>query len=244
LRAKDHKEKRKRLKVLKEKAAFRNPDEFHFGMMSTRTSDGQKIGDRGNKALPPSVVKLLKTQDAGYIRTMLQKTRKERARLEEEIQIAEDNGTVIALKEGSGKDRRRTTYVDSKEEQEAFARLAPDHLDEDEDEDEDGDEDDWEDEEEDKNENLLQTEKPGQTSHQSRRALDAERQAMKDTRKMRKMRLRGQEVRRNLLEAVKEREQDLVTAEHELEMQRAKMNSDIGGVNKNGIKFKIRQRKR
>ena len=30
----------------------------------------------------------------------------------------------------------------------------------------------------------------------------------------------------------------------ELEKQRAKMNSSVGGVNKNGVKFKIRERKR
>jgi len=33
-------------------------------------------------------------------------------------------------------------------------------------------------------------------------------------------------------------------AEQELDLQRAKMNNSVGGVNKNGLQFKIRQRKR
>lgn len=37
LRAKDYHSKQKRLKVLREKALFRNPDEFYFKMINSRT---------------------------------------------------------------------------------------------------------------------------------------------------------------------------------------------------------------
>jgi U3 small nucleolar RNA-associated protein 11 len=50
------------------------------------------------------------------------------------------------------------------------------------------------------------------------------------------------ETRRNKLEALKDREEDLATALRELEDQRVQMNGKAGGVNKNGTKFKVRQR--
>jgi U3 small nucleolar RNA-associated protein 11 len=40
LRAKDYHRKEKHLQVLREKAAFRNPDEFYFGMIRSRTKVG------------------------------------------------------------------------------------------------------------------------------------------------------------------------------------------------------------
>ncbi|KAM5369480.1 hypothetical protein ACJA88_010468 [Fusarium oxysporum] len=95
LRAKDFNKKKAQLKNLKEKAAERNEDEFYFGMMS-RKGPGSKIqdgkrwsgtveGDRGNKAMDVETVRLLKTQDIGYIRTMRQVVAKEVARLEEQV---------------------------------------------------------------------------------------------------------------------------------------------------------------
>lgn len=187
-------------------------------MMSAKTIDGMKVGDRGNKALSQNVVKLLKTQDAGYIRTTLQKTRKERERLEQEIQIAD--GKVKALKGGGGKSGRLTTFVESREEQMAFA---PPEMDD------DNDSDAWSDEDE-------EEEKPAKASSKP--------QETKEEIVLRRKRARAQEARRTLLATIKEREHDLTIADHELEMQRAKMNNDVGGVNKAGVKFKIRARKR
>jgi U3 small nucleolar RNA-associated protein 11 len=187
-------------------------------MMSAKTVDGMKIGDRGNKALSQNVVKLLKTQDAGYIRTTLQKTRKERERLEQEIQIAD--GKVKALKGGSAKSGRLTTFVESKEEQLAFV---PPEVDD------DDDSDDWSDEDKEEEKTGKPLSKPQET---------------KEEIVLRRKRSRAQEARRNLLATIKEREHDLTLANNELEMQRARMNNDIGGVNKEGVKFKIRARKR
>ncbi|KAF2430184.1 U3 small nucleolar RNA-associated protein 11 [Tothia fuscella] len=228
LRAKDHKEKRRRIKVLKEKAAFRNPDEFHFGMMSSRMQNGVKVGDRGNTALSNNVVQLMKTQDVGYLRTMLQKSRKERLRLEEEIFVGDEAemgmgmGKVKALR-GGEVGGRKIAFVESVDEQEAF-------LPEDEDE--------WESEGEDEDEEDAPTPrkfaKPG----------DAEAEAAKRAHFAKKKRLRGREVRQTLLEAVKEREDELSIAIQELELQLAKMSNSVGGVNKSGVKFKVRERKR
>ena len=52
------------------------------------------------------------------------------------------------------------------------------------------------------------------------------------------------ESRRKRLQALKDRERDLTLAMGEVEHQRARMNGSIGGVNKNGVKYEMRQRKR
>jgi U3 small nucleolar RNA-associated protein 11 len=86
-RARDYHSKQDRLTRLKQKAAERNKDEFYFSMTKERTKvcgrrvrftiafklyeqDGVHIQDRGNVALPTDIVKVLKTQDENYIRTM------------------------------------------------------------------------------------------------------------------------------------------------------------------------------
>lgn len=77
LRAKDHHSKRDRINLLKEKAQSRNKDEFYFGMINTTTRNGVHVTDRGNRAMDNEVVQLLKTQDAAYLRTQINKERKE-----------------------------------------------------------------------------------------------------------------------------------------------------------------------
>ncbi|KAL2756750.1 hypothetical protein ACRALDRAFT_2026758 [Sodiomyces alcalophilus JCM 7366] len=100
LRQKDYKKKQETLKALRDKAADRNEDEFYFGMVSrqgpgSRLSQGKRwsgtvAGDRGNKALSMDVVRLLKTQDVGYVRTMRSVIVKEVQRLREQLIIASD----------------------------------------------------------------------------------------------------------------------------------------------------------
>ncbi|KAF7979387.1 hypothetical protein HWV62_42482 [Athelia sp. TMB] len=70
LRARDYHSKQDRLTRLKQKASERNKDEFYFGMNKEKTQGGVHIKDRGNVALPADIVKVLKTQDENYIRTM------------------------------------------------------------------------------------------------------------------------------------------------------------------------------
>ncbi|KAJ9668328.1 hypothetical protein H2201_001376 [Coniosporium apollinis] len=240
LRARDHNEKRRKLKTLRQKAADRNPDEFYFGMMSTKAgANGAKLGDRGNQVLSQDVAKLLKTQDAGYLRTVAQKVRKERERLEEGLVI--EGKEVKALKGESGK-KGHTVFVGSKNEQEDFR---PDE---------------WfgtsaeglsktynrprQQSEVASEEDVADDPSDAAKQRRPQRAVDAELKAMKEERASRKKRQREQEARRIRLEAVKARERDLLIAEQALEAQRAKMANNVGGVNKNGVKFKVRERKR
>ncbi|KAF2277832.1 U3 small nucleolar RNA-associated protein 11 [Westerdykella ornata] len=237
LRAADHKEKKKRLKLLKQKALERNPDEFSFGMMSSKVdSAGRKIADRGNKPLSMEVVKLLKTQDAGYIRTMLQMVRKERQKLEEKI-LLEGKQVVPLGREHEGKRAGHTVFVEGKEEQRKFK---PDDW--------FGKGGEWPDREkrqrkarDDAEEEEEEEEKPKKLT---KKQLEAKLREEKEKRALQKRRERTQERMEIHLEAVKKRERELMAAEQELEMQRAKMNGSVGGVNKDGVKFKIRQRKK
>lgn len=66
IRAKDYHKKQDYLSNLKKKAADRNPDEFYFHMQNSQVSHGIHK-DKKDGSLDMSIVKLLKTQDMGYI---------------------------------------------------------------------------------------------------------------------------------------------------------------------------------
>ncbi|KAI9719417.1 MAG: hypothetical protein M1812_003488 [Candelaria pacifica] len=247
LRAKDFNEKKKRLKTLRQKAADRNPDEFYFGMMSSKTRNGgQKVADRGNKPLSQDVVRLLKTQDAGYLRTMAQKERKQREKLEQEFVLGDEDGAsarVLGRSSALDANGKHTIYVDSQDEQRSF------------------DPESWFDTDSkglsqrfnrprkavgpvgDDNEHTEATAN-GTKQQRSCRLIDAELRALKEERALRKKRRREQEARKTKLEALKARETSLMAAEQELDLQRAKMSNSVGGINKAGIKWKVKQRKR
>jgi U3 small nucleolar RNA-associated protein 11 len=240
-RAKDHNEKKRKLGLLKAKAADRNEDEFYFGMMNSTTKNGVKVAKRGadnagggGKSLSMDVVKLMKTQDVAYLRTVLQSTRKEIARLEQEV-VAGDKGVKVDAVSKSHK----TVFADEEDSE-------PEMMSEDEDMGDmddladfdgfdgldnldaldglDGSDDDMSD---------APAEKPDS------KPLTKEEKA---ARTLAKRKRHFMETRRNKLEALKEREDDLATALRGLEDQRVQMNGKAGGVNKNGTKFKVRQR--
>ncbi|KAK5018028.1 hypothetical protein LTR60_001680 [Cryomyces antarcticus] len=232
LRARDHNEKRKRLRILRQKAQDRNPDEFHFAMMSSATNNGRKITDRGNKALSNDVVRLLKTQDAGYLRTIAQRVRKERERLEEEVMLVDEIGEEDKEMEDNAKAGKHTIFVDTKEEQNVFRAPAKPLR-------------------RPRRQSVLgsgidhgASTDPVPPTTPPQRTVEAEVLAQKAERALRQRHRKEQESRRKRLGALRSQEQDLMAAEQELENQRAKMSNSAGGVNKNGVKFKIRERKR
>lgn len=76
-RAQDYHKKQNTLKALREKAKERNPDEYYHAMNTRRVDDkGLLIKSRYEDGEDPSLdmdqVKLLKTQDSNYIRTLRQ----------------------------------------------------------------------------------------------------------------------------------------------------------------------------
>ncbi|GAA6062562.1 hypothetical protein JCM10212_004875 [Sporobolomyces blumeae] len=84
-RARDFHSKEKRIQTLKEKAAMRNKDEFYHAMVNKKTKNGVHIQSRGNEPLPVDLVKVLKNQDAGYIRSQLTMEQNRVRRLEEQL---------------------------------------------------------------------------------------------------------------------------------------------------------------
>jgi U3 small nucleolar RNA-associated protein 11 len=244
LRARDHNEKKARLRLLRQKAADRNPDEFHFAMLSSKTKNGVKIADRGNKALSMDVVKLLKTQDQGYLRTMLQRTRKEKERVEQGVVLGkgeDSDGEAVVRTLKGGRSGKHTVFVGDEEQQKEF------------------DAEQWFETDEKGVQTaynrprwvkqvIVQTEGLEAVQVPSRpkgpRELEKERMAWREERIRLKKQQREQASQQAKVEALRDRERDLAIAEKEMEMQRARMSNNAGGVNKAGVKFKVRERKR
>lgn len=188
-------------------------------------------------------MKLLKTQDAGYLRTVAQVTRRAREKLEGGFVVQEGEGVRVRGGAGEG-GGEKVVFVGSREEQRGFgmddgagkasqtdSRLL-----------ENGEAlNDAVADEDEEQERATQVAKPMQ---KSKRALQAEAAALKQARLLRKQRKREQEAQLSRLRALKTREKDILAAEQELALQRAKMSNSVGGVNKAGVKFKVRERNR
>ena len=154
---------------------------------------GTVDGDRGNQVLSQDAVRLFKTQDLGYVRTMRNKALKEVEELEKR---------TVGIK-GHGK---KVVFVDDEEEQRQ--KLQDVVMDEEDDE-------------------------------------DAEVHAK--TKKFRKAQDKEADKLEARLSIARERLKALTEAEQALEIQRAKMSKSPtmgAGVNKQGVKFKVRDRKR
>lgn len=206
-------------------------------MMSSRTKGGIRYADRGNRTLDLDVVKLLKTQDTGYIRTVLQSVRRDRERLEQGLVLG-DEGEVEALKGGSTRRGKHMVFVEGKEEQRAFDAGEWFGV-----EDEEGLERTWNRprKEEKKGEDEDMSEVRITKQKGKAKATDIDEKEEED---LAEQRGRNQAKRRRELESLKAKEEALMTALEELDTQRAKMNNQLGGVNKKGVKFKVRARKR
>ena len=218
--------------------------------MNSGTRQGQKITDRGNKALSMEAVKLLKTQDAGYLRTVAQQTRKTREKLEQGLSFGREKGSrqnMLVLKGyQNSKDPQHITFVGSKEEQDKFDLMelsktssknnVPQPTSED----------------EEMNDHLLEIKEVEHNARDettstrlvTKKSIEAQAESSRIKSALRKRRKKEQEIRRAKLEVLKAREKDLTAAERELELQRARMNSSVGGVTKAGLKWKVRERKR
>lgn len=107
LRATDFHKKQAALKALKRKASTYNPDEYYHAMVRKRTDDrGILVAGRGAEELTNDQVKLLKSQDSNYIRTM---------RLNELLKIKKQKEEL-----GFNAHGNHTVFVDTVEDQQNF----------------------------------------------------------------------------------------------------------------------------
>lgn len=214
LRAADHKVKKRKIRALQQKASERNEDEFYFAMVNSQSQGGIKVSKRGvensggGKIQEAEVIKLMKTQDVGYLRTMLQQTKRERERLEQEV-VRRDVGVRVETPTALGK---RIVFGEDVENEPAMSK---------------------------------------RTKHEQANGMDAwlfedesELKCDDDGSPEEQQKRRVQSKRRKKLAALTDRENDLATALGEVETQRAKMNGSTDGINKKGVKFKVRNRER
>lgn len=207
-------------------------------------------GDTLKNRLSHDAVKLLKTQDLAYLRVVAGKGRREISKLEEAVGMttpqergkkllfSDDNDGPNTLKGAAASERKKrddTTavakdaeYEDQHKNSALQAESLPTMA---------------------AAENIIEPSPPSRqpTAPRTKKpasAAAAQRDALHDLRAARKRRKRLAELRVAKLNALKTRQREIMAATDELEAQRARMARSVGGVNKDGVRWKIRERKR
>lgn len=91
-RARDFQKKVGRIKDLRKKAAQRNPDEFYYGMINSKTTKGvhEEARKDGTESMSHAEIRLLKDQDASYLRMKQAQDEKKAARLQQDLHLLMD----------------------------------------------------------------------------------------------------------------------------------------------------------
>lgn len=201
------------------------------------------------RGLGHDAIKLLKTQDKGYLRTVGERIRREIDRLEREVQLQNGMNESLGEKnqpkevehdEFDGFDddldeidfntppqpnkSRKVVFADDKGNQSAMKKQRTSGEDDEPMEDKDE----------------FTPAKPRRAQKQ----IALQKQASADVRRARQLRERTAEARQHKLTALRKQFGEIEAAETELDWQRGKMDNSVGGKNKHGIKWKIRERKR
>ncbi|GAA5822120.1 hypothetical protein JCM3770_000416 [Rhodotorula araucariae] len=124
-RARDFHSKEDRIQKLREKAAFRNKDEFYFAMVKAKTKKGVHIQSRGNEPLPTDLVKVLKTQDATYIRMQTKMEQGRIDRLREQLTSLVDLALPAPAAGGGKQAAERDTNDDDDDEWDMYSDDEP-----------------------------------------------------------------------------------------------------------------------
>ncbi|KAG0131641.1 small-subunit processome [Tuber indicum] len=235
LRARDFNTKKAKLKVLRQKATQRNPDEFYFAMINSRTRDGGiHVAPRQDEGpLSHDVVKLLKTQDAGYVRLQSAVERKKIEKLEERLVLKDKGGDA-----GAGGVGKHVVFVDGEEEargfrpeiyfgttkemvERRFNRMRKEQVEE-----------------------IEAKKRAAEEGLRKRRKsagnIEAEKARRKEEALAKRKLWKAREARERELEARKHREAELKQAEREMELQRARMGK--GGMVKKNKWARVRKR--
>jgi U3 small nucleolar RNA-associated protein 11 len=215
-------------------------------MSAGKTSQGKhgRQGEETNR-LSHDAVKLLKSQDAGYLRAVAGQGRRELERLEQAVGLES-----VLLGSGRRQVAKKVVFVDGEESGEQEKRGRKRKVEE-MDQEQDGmnvmgtnanansvvlDGPEFHNED--------QTSAATPTKAKSKKTLQAGQQVKLDLRAARRRRKRLGELRAAKLEALRKRQKEIMVAAGQLELQRAKMSRTVGGVNKDGVKWKIRERKK
>ena len=209
-------------------------------MLSSQSKKELKLAGRQNPVLDQDAVRLLKTQDAGYVATMLQKTQRSQVKLEQEFVLKEGKGVELLGAFSSQKKGSHKIFVDSRKEQMHYEREGkvalrsgsttragyP-----------------FSNNEEDDSDRVACIDYHQKQSIEHNADENKDLASKQD--KIRRTHCRQeQDARRLKLAALNARELGLIEAKNELDLQRAKMSNNVGGINKVGIKWKVRERKK
>ncbi|KAF9964581.1 UTP11-like, U3 small nucleolar ribonucleoprotein [Mortierella alpina] len=136
-RARDYHSKQDRLKAMREKAAFRNPDEFYFKMINTRTKEGVHLVER-NEKFSHDFLKLLNTQDLNYVTQQRDIGKKRIERMQQGLVLLDDDvhdefgdegedpdlhgepGSSSSSLQAAQKPKNHIVFVDTEEEVKTF----------------------------------------------------------------------------------------------------------------------------
>jgi len=113
IRARDYQKKRDLVRSLKEKAAFRNPDEFYYQMETTKRRDGVHEKVKSSRNYTKKQIVDMQTQDIGYLVNKKNEEEKKIAKLTTGLQLLSET-PVDQIQS------KHTIFVDDENEVESF----------------------------------------------------------------------------------------------------------------------------
>lgn len=130
LRARDYHKKQETIRVLQEKAQNRNPDEFYYKMINTKSVGGVHRPQTIAKQYTHEELQLMKTQDIGYVLSKAQseqrKVERLQARLHSIDQLPINKHLYFAEDSDAGKELR--SLVVSKQEDQGTRTPVPKRI--------------------------------------------------------------------------------------------------------------------
>lgn len=109
-RARNYEAKRKRIRALERKARERNPDEFNFGMINSKTKNGVHVLSDKRGKLSADMHMLIKTQDLTFANVAQSREKKKIEKLKASLHGMD----------ATSQDRKHIIFVDNEEEATAF----------------------------------------------------------------------------------------------------------------------------
>eukprot|EP01104_Vermistella_antarctica_P012996 TRINITY_DN3858_c0_g1_i1.p1 TRINITY_DN3858_c0_g1~~TRINITY_DN3858_c0_g1_i1.p1 ORF type:complete len:235 (-),score=66.33 TRINITY_DN3858_c0_g1_i1:45-749(-) len=119
-RAGDYHRKEKKIQSLREKAAMKNPDEFYYGMLNSKTQGGVHVKEREEK-YSNEELHLMKSQDLTYVEMKKTEEMKRIEKLSANLHcFDEDFSDDESGPSSSSSSRRHIVFVDNEKEAESF----------------------------------------------------------------------------------------------------------------------------
>lgn len=120
LRAKDYNDKKATLKKTKKESTDKNPDEFYFHMINSKTEGGVHKDKATEETLTPEQVKLMQTQDIRYIVHKRTIEQRKIEKLKATLHLLDYPSNETNQEDSKRQRNTHTFFVDSEKELAAF----------------------------------------------------------------------------------------------------------------------------